>query len=98
MTGNDLGGMGDLADAAAQATDAELSDQEAALLKNTGVDLASLRPQLACSDADFAALVSAVEAATANNESLAQLKQRLQALGSGVVALAGKAAKAAALL
>jgi len=82
-----MGIMDDMADKAAKETDEELSDQEASMLKETGVTLEGLRPQVS-DKASFDKLIEAVNAATANNESVAQLQNRLKSLGAGVVKVA----------
>jgi hypothetical protein len=80
-------GMRGLSKGTVDKTNQELQDDEASLLKTTNVDLATLRPQVS-DKASFDALVSAVEESTRKNESIAELKDRLQALGSGVLAVA----------
>jgi len=82
-----MGIMDDMADKAAKETDEELSAQEASMLKETGVNLEGLRPQVS-DKASFDKLIEAVNAATANNESVAQLQNRLKTLGAGVVKVA----------
>jgi hypothetical protein len=84
-------GMRGLSKDSVDKTNQELQATEASLLKTTDVDLATLRPQIS-DKASFDALVSAVEESTRQNESIAQLKDRLQALGSGVLAVAKEAA------
>jgi hypothetical protein len=81
--------MGDLADEVAGEVDQELSDQELAVLKETSTNLEALRPQIA-NQVTYDALISAVETSTAKNESLAQLKARIEALGGEAVTLAQK--------
>jgi hypothetical protein len=81
--------MDDLADKVADQVDKELADQELAVLKATSTNLEELRPKIA-DQATYDALISAVQASTAKNESLAQLKDRIEALGNEAVTLAQK--------
>ena len=72
-----------------QWTDEELRDEELKLLRNTRVDLETLRPQVG-DDETFDRLMEAVQEATARNESLAQLQNRVQKLGKQGITLAKK--------
>jgi hypothetical protein len=84
-------GMDRLADKTKAKADALLTDDEATLLAATDVDLAGLRPQVSDA-ASFDKLVEAVMESTAENESIAQLKQRLTDLGAGVLGVAKEVA------
>jgi hypothetical protein len=84
-------GMDRLADKTKAKTDALLKDDEAQLLASTAVDLEELKP-LFSDQASFDALIKAVNESTAKNESIAQLKQRLTDLGTGVLAVAKEVA------
>lgn len=90
--GNDTGGMDILADETAQEVNALLSDREAELLQRTTLRLEELRPRFETEQEDFDQLIQAVSIATSRNESVAQFKQRLMALGEGVVRLAARVA------
>ena len=70
-------------------TDAELADQELQLLMDTDIDWDSLRPEVSDQEA-YDELIAAVKEATAQNENIAQLKERLTSLGEGGVALIKK--------
>lgn len=83
------GGMGKKARGIKDKVDADLSDREASVLLETEVDLESLRPRVG-DGADFDKLIQAVDEATRNNENLAQLQQRITALGKGVIEVAKK--------
>jgi hypothetical protein len=82
-----MSGLRDKAKATAAKTDEQLSDIEARVLVDTVVDLPGLKPQVS-DKASFDALVAAVDESTRRNESLAQLKQRLTSLGTGVLRVA----------
>lgn len=81
------GGMGDLAKKTKDKVDEMLKDREASLLKDTTVDLESLRPRIS-DGASFDKLIDAVNQATKKNENIAQLKKRIVDLGSGVIQVA----------
>lgn len=86
-TNDQTGGMGRLSKKTREKVDKELKEQEVMLLNDTKVDLGSLRPQV--SDPEFLdKLIEAVNASTQHNESVAELRQRITALGSGVVKVA----------
>ncbi len=72
---------------AAAAADTLLAEELGALQKATQADLAALRPKVQ-DKASFDLLVQAVSASTKANEDLAQLKQRITALGKGVAGMA----------
>jgi len=81
--------MDDLADKAEQETNEALRDTELKLLLETRIDWNALRPQIADQET-YDTLIAAVQSATAQNESIAQLKARIVALGSAGIAVAGK--------
>lgn len=83
------GGMGRRAHGSARKTDEKLEDQEARLLLETTVDLASLRPQVADQEA-FSQLLGAVQEATEANNDVALLQQRVAELGNAVTSTARK--------
>jgi hypothetical protein len=83
------GGMGDLGKKVKKETDEALQDEELKLLVETTVDWESLRPQIA-DQATYDTFIDAVKAATAQNESVAQFKTRITALGSEGLAVARK--------
>lgn len=80
------GGMDKLGAKTARDTDVQLADEELKLLARTTIDWKRFRPQIA-DKATYDALEAEVGAATAANESLAQLKFRVQALGKGAAAV-----------
>ena len=84
--------MGKLADQTARDTDEELRDQELAMLADTAIDWESLRPQVADQET-YNRLMDEVRKSTAKNESLAQLRRRLEKLGTDGVALVKKVAR-----
>jgi len=69
---------------ASKETDEFLDEDLKALKKATSVDLEALRPKVTDTEA-YDKLIKVVEEATQKNESLAQLKANIQALGSEVV-------------
>ncbi|MCP4582660.1 MAG: hypothetical protein GY839_13705 [candidate division Zixibacteria bacterium] len=77
---------------AARETDEELEKDLKALKEATSSDLEKLKPKIA-DQATYDKLIAAVNEATANNESLAQFKQRLEALGSSVLDISKEAMK-----
>ena len=87
MDNDPTGGMGDLADQTAMKVNQMLADRELQLLKNTGIDLNKLRPQIS-DEESFNKLIDAVQAATQRNESIAQLKSRIFTLGEDVIKVA----------
>jgi len=82
-------GMGDLSKSTAQQTNEALKDQELELLAETTADWDKMRPQIA-DQATYDALIREVQAATAQNESIAQLRGRIEALGTQGMAVAKK--------
>lgn len=70
-------------------TDAELAEAEVRVLRDTEIDWEELRPFVTGQDT-YDALVDAVRDSTRQNESLAQLKDRLTSLGERGVAFARK--------
>jgi hypothetical protein len=81
--------MGDMARVAAQETNASLQDLELQLLLETSGGWDKLRPKIA-DKATYDALIREVSAATSPNESIAQLKGRIEALGPQGMAVAKK--------
>ena len=75
------------ADRAAKAATDDLAEEFKALQDATIADLEKLKPKVSDSEA-YDKLIVAVKEATAKNESIAEFKNRLQKLGSNVVALA----------
>ena len=80
-----------IADEAADTVDKKLEQHELEVLTRTSIDWEALRPQVTDQDA-FNRLMAAVNASTKNNESKAQLKNRLQALGTEGLAVAKRVA------
>lgn len=70
-------------------TDIELTDEEMNVLLNTTINWDDLRPKISDQEL-YDKLIEAVEHTTANNENLAQLKNRLQTLGKEGWSLAKK--------
>jgi len=92
--GNERGhGMRDLSRESVAAANEALKDEELALVMGDKNRLESLRPQFTTDAADFERLLQAVNEATQRNESAAALRDRLEALGKGVLAVAGKVVK-----
>ena len=85
------GRMKDLGDETVNETDAELADEEAALLLRTDVDWERLRPKIS-DQPTYDRLIAAVQEATRRNESMAQLRNRLKDLGTAGMSLAKKVA------
>lgn len=85
-------GMRDLSKESVDAANAALKEEELELLKTDIGRLERLRPQLRASSADFEKLLVAVQEATQQNEDVAVFRERLKALGEGVLAVAKKAA------
>ena len=83
-----------IADEAADAVDKVLADKELDVLSGTTVDWDTLRPQVTDKET-FDKLIAAVNASTKSNESKAQLKSRLQALGTEGLAVAKRVASLA---
>ena len=82
-------GMGDRADRSVQKTNEALAERERKLLSETVVDWESMKPKLGSAE-DYDRLMAAVAEATAKNESIGQLYERLESLGSEGFALAKK--------
>ena len=68
-----------------------LEEEIKALLLATTVELEKLRPNIG-DEETYNQLINAVNEATAKNENLAQLKDRLMVLGTNVIRTAKKAA------
>ena len=81
------GRMASLGDKARDRTNLELSDTEANILLSTTIDWEALRPQVTDKQT-YDRLIEQVQQATANNEDLAQLKNRIETLGKEGVQLA----------
>ncbi len=89
MTKRRPGRMAKLGNKVFKKTEGDLADEELELLAETSIDWEELRPKVGDSDI-YDQLISEVQEATRNNESLSQLKNRLQKLGEGGMKLAGK--------
>ena len=85
------GGMGRLSRKTRDKVDAELKEEETAVLARTQVDLESLRPRVSDQES-FDKLVAAVKVSTTSNENFAELKQRIVDLGEGAVKVAKEVA------
>jgi len=94
---DDLNALRKAAAADARATDAQLERELAALKGITRSQLEVLRPRLSVDDATFKQLVQAVDQATADNNSIAELTNRLKTLGGNVLAVAKRASTLLAL-
>jgi len=81
------GGMAKLSKKTRAKVDTALVDKELAVLKRTDVDMVSLRPKVSDPES-FDKFVEAVNQSNKNNESLAQLRTRLESLGGGVLRVA----------
>jgi hypothetical protein len=86
------GGMGKLSKKVAAEVDAELSEREAAILNRSSLEIEALRPKVSDKES-FDKLVEAVNEATAHNESVGEFRNRIEALGKGVMAVAKKVAE-----
>jgi len=86
------GGMGKLSKQTRKIVDEELKDRELDLLKRTDIDWESIRPQVS-DEESFNKLIEVVNAATANNESIAMLKERIISFGKGVIDVAKEVLK-----
>lgn len=80
-------GMRGISGKTAAETDAELAAEEAKLLSRTATNLATLRPRVSDKQA-FDKLIEAVRESTSQNESVAELQNRLKALGETVLKVA----------
>lgn len=83
MLGGKRSKMGKLAHEAAEEVNEILADEEAILLARTRIDLESLRPQISDKQA-YDRLIPVVRESIRKNESIAQLKARILALGKEV--------------
>lgn len=83
--------MRDLSKKSVDAANEVLKDEELELLKRDIGRLERLRPQFSSNAQDFEALLQAVKISTRNYENVAQLRDRLTALGGGVLAVVRKA-------
>jgi hypothetical protein len=86
-TKDPTGGMGGLSRKTKDRVDSELREDEIALLLRTQVDLESLRPHVS-DEESFNKLVAVVTGVTGRNASLAELKERILALGEGTANVA----------
>ena len=75
-----------------QRADELLEDELQALQNATRTDLENLRPNIT-DEETYNKLIAAVEEATRRNEDLAQLKARLEKLGSTAISVVRKAAR-----
>ncbi len=83
------GRMRDAGDKAFRKTDKELEEKELKLLLNTSIDWEAMRPEVH-DRALYDQLIKVVDEATRNNDSLAQLKTRLETSGNEGIELARK--------
>ncbi len=74
------GRMSRLGDQVFDETDRELADEEVGILLRTSIDWEGLRPQVT-NAAVYDQLIAVVQESTRKNESIAQLRGRLQQLG-----------------
>ena len=81
-----------LAEESKKQTDELLADELNALKAATRTDLEKLRPKVV-DEASYNKLISAVEESTRSNESLAQLKDRIEKLGGEVIRISKVAVK-----
>lgn len=78
---DDDGGMDDLADATVERTNAAFQDEELRLLVRTSTNLDSLKISLtSCPNLDE--IITIVQSAAQHNDDIADLRTKLQALGS----------------
>jgi len=89
-----MSGMRKISKATVKRVNAELADAELELLRRTTVDLQALRPQVTDKET-YDKLMAAVAESTRKNESIAQLKSRLQSLGEAGVAVVKRAVELA---
>jgi hypothetical protein len=78
--------LAEAADESAKVADAMLENRLKALKAATRTDLEKLKPQVA-DTATYNKLIAVIEESTRKNESLAQLKDRVHALGKEVVGM-----------
>ena len=83
------GGMGGMADRAADKTNEELKNEELQMLLDTRVNFEDLRPQVS-DQAAYDELIAAVDEATRTNNDLALLKSRLKTAGKASVEIFNK--------
>ena len=74
------GRMRKLGDEVVEETNRELADEEVEILLRTSIDWEGLRPQVTNAEV-YDQLIAAVQESTRKNESIAQLRGRLQKLG-----------------
>ncbi len=84
------GGMRGRAGETRNQVDKELAEEEAEVIRQSSANLEELRPKMSDKEA-FDKLVAVVKVSTANNESVAALKKRIESLGETVVKVAKKA-------
>lgn len=82
-------GMRGRASQTAARVDARLAEMEGRLITETTLDWESLRPRLSDA-ADYERLMTIVDEATQQNESIGELVNRLKALGAGGADLLAK--------
>ena len=75
---------------AAEQADETLKEEFEALVAATELDLKALKPKITDQES-YEILIREVRKSTADNESLAQFRQRLEDLGEGVLAVAAEA-------
>ncbi|MCZ6787546.1 MAG: hypothetical protein O7E54_10345 [Planctomycetota bacterium] len=75
---------------AEEQADETLKEEFEALVAATELDLEALKPKITDQES-YDLLIREVQKSTANNESLAQFRQRLKGLGEGVLAVAAEA-------
>lgn len=78
--------LDEAADAAAKHADEVLDEELKALMEATHQDLQALKPKVTDTE-EYEKLIAAVQTAKAQNENLAQLKERLAQLANGGVSL-----------
>ncbi len=81
--------MRDRARDSARRTNERLAAREAELLAETTIDWEAMRPEIG-SEEDYQRLMAAVSEATAHNETVGAVFDRLKALGANGIALAKK--------
>jgi hypothetical protein len=84
-----MAGMDALAEETKLEVDAELEGREAALLRSTQVDMEALRPKVADQES-YDKLIAAVNEAKQRNLTTAELKDKIESLGKGVMDIAAK--------
>lgn len=82
----------ELAKQSKKKADEELADALQTVKGMTRADLESLRPKVSNQE-EYARLITAVEEATARNESIADLKARIEKLGPAALDLAKEVSK-----